>query len=308
MRALDFIKYFLAVSVIATGALAQDLITMRDGSEVQAVVVDVGADAIKYKKWHYQDGPFFVVSVSKVFSIRYRNGEKDVFEAKESASASNAQHPLYFPVYVPQYTPIAPAHAPVQHVQKVKSEGGRTFVFSARSEERFGAMKNVGGLFEWGVIGANGFYFTVEISGGGIYGGGGFNFGGTINKEGTVKNVFGLTAGNWYTEGLEGWTDHYVEERSGNNYYTRRCEYDSDGTGFNFGGPFWKIMFGNRGNFDITNRWMFGVRWYHDAQGHENQSRDNGWYGGGAGWSGYENQTLNFTYSLSVGWTWTKKR
>ncbi|MCL1946077.1 MAG: hypothetical protein FWF51_02850 [Chitinivibrionia bacterium] len=155
MRALDFIKYFLAVSVIATGALAQDLITMRDGSEVQAVVVDVGTDAIKYKKWHYQDGPFFVVSVSKVFSIRYRNGEKDVFEAKEKPSVASSQQPLYYPVYVPQYgAPTAPTHtvgaAAVKTQQVSEFTGGQRWgtwflngIFPGSGS--YGVMKDVAG-------------------------------------------------------------------------------------------------------------------------------------------------------------------
>ncbi|MCL1947922.1 MAG: hypothetical protein FWF51_12360 [Chitinivibrionia bacterium] len=107
MKKLDLIKSFSAVFVVAAWVSAQDLITMRDGSEVQAVIVEVGLDAIKYKKYNYQDGPFFTVNVSEVFSIKYRNGEKDVFETKENSTALTSQYPLYYPVYVPQNTPMS---------------------------------------------------------------------------------------------------------------------------------------------------------------------------------------------------------
>jgi len=81
------LKIFLA-ALVAIGAYAQDVIFMRDGKEVQALVLEVGLDAIKYKKWHFQEGPYFSVPISKVFMIKHRNGDKDVFEAKESPSAT----------------------------------------------------------------------------------------------------------------------------------------------------------------------------------------------------------------------------
>ena len=293
MKKLDLSRNFLAAIVVAAaGAWAQDIITMRDGSEIQAVVVDVGVDAIKYKKYNYQDGPFFVVGISKVFSIKYRNGEKDVFEAKENPPAYTPPQPLYFPVYVPQYMPNAPdiSHRPAKNYVR-GDESGRMFVFSVRSENLFGSMMNTGGLFECGVIGANGFYFSGEVGGGVFYFGGGFNFGGCINKDGTIKNVLGITAGNWWTEGLggtsySGYSDNWVMD-----YYY----YNDDGNGFNFGGPFWKIMFGSKGNFDITNKWLFGVRRVEDREFY-NWGLDN-YY-----------KTFNFTYSLSLGWTLTKRR
>ncbi|MCL1947600.1 MAG: hypothetical protein FWF51_10710 [Chitinivibrionia bacterium] len=97
----NHLKIFFAVIFVAVGAFAQDLITMRDGSEIQAVISEVGIDAIKYKKYHWQDGPYFSADISKVLSIRHRNGDKDFFELEEKTIAQTPQ-PFYIPFYIPQ--------------------------------------------------------------------------------------------------------------------------------------------------------------------------------------------------------------
>lgn len=61
------------------GAYSQDVITLTNGSEIEAKVTKVSEKEIEYKKWNNIDGPVYTLDVNKITSIKYTNGEKDVF-------------------------------------------------------------------------------------------------------------------------------------------------------------------------------------------------------------------------------------
>lgn len=70
----------LLATVTSMGSLiAQDLITTRDGKDIQAKIIEVTSDEIKYKKWNNQEGPMFTMKKSEVLIVRYQNGENEVF-------------------------------------------------------------------------------------------------------------------------------------------------------------------------------------------------------------------------------------
>lgn len=58
---------------------AQDIITKKNGDEIQAKVLSVNSKEISYLKWSNQNGPTYTIAISEVFMIKYENGEKDVF-------------------------------------------------------------------------------------------------------------------------------------------------------------------------------------------------------------------------------------
>lgn len=65
---------------------AQDVITLKDGSDVQAKILEVTTSEIKYKKYSNPDGPVFTIKKSDVLIVRYENGEKDVFSNNQQTS------------------------------------------------------------------------------------------------------------------------------------------------------------------------------------------------------------------------------
>lgn len=65
---------------------AQDIIVTKDGSLIEAKVTEIDDTSIKYKKWSNQNGPIYTLSINKVFSIKYQNGEKEVFNKQSSTS------------------------------------------------------------------------------------------------------------------------------------------------------------------------------------------------------------------------------
>jgi len=64
---------------------AQDIITLKNGDEIQALVQEVGDVDVKYKKFDNPNGPNYTLKKSEIFMIRYANGSRDVF-ATESVT------------------------------------------------------------------------------------------------------------------------------------------------------------------------------------------------------------------------------
>ncbi len=60
-------------------AAAQDLITLRDGTDIEARVLEVGDAEIRYRRADNPDGPSFVLPISDLLLIRYANGANQTF-------------------------------------------------------------------------------------------------------------------------------------------------------------------------------------------------------------------------------------
>ena len=71
---------------------AQDIIILRNGDEIQSKVTRVTSGEIEYKKWTNQDGPYYTISKSDVFMIKYINGEKDIFTNNDTQSEEQKHH------------------------------------------------------------------------------------------------------------------------------------------------------------------------------------------------------------------------
>lgn len=84
-----FILFLLAI--ISLGLPAQDIITKRNGEEIQAKVLNINDTEINYIKWSNLNGPTYTIAKSDVFMIKYENGEKDVFGQISSTAAANTQ-------------------------------------------------------------------------------------------------------------------------------------------------------------------------------------------------------------------------
>lgn len=75
-------KIFLALLVFFPAFLfAQDVIFLKNGTEVKALVKEVGVYDIRYKRADNPDGPMMVLMKTEVKKIKYENGSTDVFNA-----------------------------------------------------------------------------------------------------------------------------------------------------------------------------------------------------------------------------------
>lgn len=79
--------------LVAVGtAKAQDIITFRDGKQVEAKVIEVTQTEIKYKKFRNPDGPLYTISQHQVETITYAYGEVEEYGDVVAATNNTTQH------------------------------------------------------------------------------------------------------------------------------------------------------------------------------------------------------------------------
>ena len=87
---------FMIMCMLST-ALAQDMITLKNGDEIKARVTEIDLNVIKYKKFENLNGPTYNIEKHKVFMIKYENGTKDIIneisdkETPSKPTATNLQ-------------------------------------------------------------------------------------------------------------------------------------------------------------------------------------------------------------------------
>ena len=84
---MKYVFLLLALFCFA-GSYAQDVIILKNGDEIEAMVTEVLPDDIKYKKATNLSGPTYTLQKSKIFIIRYQSGDKDVFDKEEEKDQS----------------------------------------------------------------------------------------------------------------------------------------------------------------------------------------------------------------------------
>jgi hypothetical protein len=74
-------RVFIAFALAALTAFplcAQDLITKKDGTDIKAIVEEVGSKEVKYKEYSNPEGPVYSLPKSDVLMIIYENGKKEI--------------------------------------------------------------------------------------------------------------------------------------------------------------------------------------------------------------------------------------
>lgn len=82
----------LSAVLLSISALAQDVITFRNGNELQVKVKEVSPTTVTYLKYDNLTGPTYSESRSAIFMVKYENGIKDVFsdpKPQEDLSTKN---------------------------------------------------------------------------------------------------------------------------------------------------------------------------------------------------------------------------
>ena len=74
---------FVAVIGFGISIKAQDVITLKNGTDINAVVQEISDVEIKYKKFDNPNGPNYTLKKSEILMIRYANGSKDIFSEEE---------------------------------------------------------------------------------------------------------------------------------------------------------------------------------------------------------------------------------
>lgn len=82
-------KILLSLALAAAFALpsfAQDIVILKDGTSVDAKVIEVDDNSVRYKKFNNPDGPTYTAKKETISEIRYKNGSKEIFNQAKATS------------------------------------------------------------------------------------------------------------------------------------------------------------------------------------------------------------------------------
>src|SRR5436190_828098 len=63
----------------ASFSYSQDKIYRKNGKIVEAKIIEIGSDEIKYKEFHDPDGPVYVLETDRISKIVFENGKVEKF-------------------------------------------------------------------------------------------------------------------------------------------------------------------------------------------------------------------------------------
>jgi hypothetical protein len=89
-RTMKKMLFLTIMSLCATAVFCLDIIVMKNGDEVEAVIKEIGLNEVKYTKSSNPDGPVYTVLKSAIFQIKYENGTREMFpEAGKNTPAAH---------------------------------------------------------------------------------------------------------------------------------------------------------------------------------------------------------------------------
>lgn len=87
----------LLMLLSAASLSAQDLIVKKDGTDVNAKILEINQDNVKYRRADNPEGPVYTVDKAEIILIRYANGENEVFNTAPAApKGQSVQKPEFY--------------------------------------------------------------------------------------------------------------------------------------------------------------------------------------------------------------------
>ena len=112
-------RLLLMIAILASGLtiFAQDIIVTRDAKRIDAKVLEINIDNVRYKDFENQDGPIYTIPKQDIASIIYQNGKVETFLTQTTPVAPQAQ-----PTQPTQPTPQAQQPNVQQNPQGLTAE------------------------------------------------------------------------------------------------------------------------------------------------------------------------------------------
>lgn len=80
MKSYIFNIIIIAIGLVSINALGQDKIILKTGETIEAKVLEIDLNTVKYKKINNLEGPTFVSDKNEIHMIMYESGENEIFE------------------------------------------------------------------------------------------------------------------------------------------------------------------------------------------------------------------------------------
>lgn len=124
-------------------AIADDVIYLKNGDEIKAIISEVLTNEVKYKKASNTSGPAYTISKADILMIIYSNGEKDIFQNQHSTPVqqnttvygqggiivNDGDSPATYngkPISESQYMELARKNCPAAYTQYTKGKSLKT--------------------------------------------------------------------------------------------------------------------------------------------------------------------------------------
>jgi len=141
MKKLIYLVLLFSLIGVA-GAQAQDKIYKKDGGVIEAKIIEIGSQEVKYKVFANLNGPIYTVNKSDLLNIKYENGTVEDFSTAVSTQQTKRAQNVYVEIL------------------------GQGLLFSANYDTRFSNKRNgLGGRIGFGGIGGSGDSFiSIPVS------------------------------------------------------------------------------------------------------------------------------------------------
>lgn len=103
MKKIAYIFMVIVTVLISKNINAQDKIFLKSGDKIEAKIIEVNIDDIKYKKFSNQNGPVFTIPKKDINKVVFENGESDIFKEEGFRRNRINADVLAFTYYGPIY-------------------------------------------------------------------------------------------------------------------------------------------------------------------------------------------------------------
>lgn len=86
-----FLIFFIIFGFTTITSVAQDIITKKDGTDIEAKILEVSSNNVRYQKYSNLDGPTYNLATDEILMIRYSNGEKEIFQSSNKVEDASVQ-------------------------------------------------------------------------------------------------------------------------------------------------------------------------------------------------------------------------
>lgn len=76
----------IALCLYGYNLSAQDIVTKKDGVEIQAKIIEVGESQISYKEYSNLEGPTYKLNIMDILMITFENGEREMYNVGNNVS------------------------------------------------------------------------------------------------------------------------------------------------------------------------------------------------------------------------------
>lgn len=83
-------------------AFSQDILTLKNGDEIECKVIEVNPDLVFYKIYAQEDSPLFSINIDDLFSMKLESGIKQVFHDLSSPSTPKNSQKAFGEAGIPQ--------------------------------------------------------------------------------------------------------------------------------------------------------------------------------------------------------------